>query len=101
MTFSELTLNFSACVLLWSLLSFCQFCLHARNIALEAGARPEEVDAVVSEMIMEGKIDRKTAGPKILYSLEMGVELGVKALLLYHGIDFPKTHNVVNTKWKI
>ncbi|MCL5802213.1 MAG: hydroxymethylglutaryl-CoA reductase, degradative [Candidatus Thermoplasmatota archaeon] len=35
--------------------------LHARNIALEAGARPEEVDAVVSEMIMEGKIDRKTA----------------------------------------
>ncbi|MHB8358240.1 MAG: hydroxymethylglutaryl-CoA reductase, degradative [Thermoplasmataceae archaeon] len=35
--------------------------LHARNIALEAGARPEEVDAVVSEMIVEGKIDRKTA----------------------------------------
>ena len=35
--------------------------LHARNIALEAGARPEEVDAVVSEMIREGKIDRKTA----------------------------------------
>ncbi|MHB1811557.1 MAG: HEPN domain-containing protein [Thermoplasmataceae archaeon] len=36
------------------------------------------------------------AGPKILYSLEMGVEFGVKALLLYHGIDFPKTHNILS-----
>jgi hydroxymethylglutaryl-CoA reductase len=35
--------------------------LHARNIALEAGAKPEEVDAVVSEMVKEGSISRKTA----------------------------------------
>ena len=35
------------------------------------------------------------AGPKILYSLEMGVELSIKALLLYHGIDFPKSHNIL------
>jgi len=35
--------------------------LHARNIALEAGATPEEVDTVVSEMISGGSINRKTA----------------------------------------
>ncbi|WP_393970666.1 hydroxymethylglutaryl-CoA reductase, degradative [Oxyplasma meridianum] len=35
--------------------------LHARNIALEAGSRPEEVDVVVSEMLKEGTINRKTA----------------------------------------
>ena len=40
------------------------------------------------------KLREINAGPKILYSLEMGVELSVKALLLYHGIDFPKTHNI-------
>ena len=41
------------------------------------------------------KLKEINAGPKILYSLEMGVELSVKALLLYHGIDFPKTHNIL------
>jgi hydroxymethylglutaryl-CoA reductase len=35
--------------------------LHARNIALEAGAKPEEVDMVVDEMMKEGTISRKTA----------------------------------------
>ena len=25
----------------------------------------------------------------------MGVELSIKALLLYHGIDFPKSHNIL------
>jgi len=41
------------------------------------------------------KLSEINAGPKILYSLEMGVELSLKALLLYHGIDFPKTHNIL------
>ena len=41
------------------------------------------------------KLMEINAGPKILYSLEMGVELSLKALLLYHGIDFPKTHNIL------
>ena len=41
------------------------------------------------------KLIEINAGPKILYSLEMGVELSLKALLLYHGIDFPKTHNIL------
>ena len=41
------------------------------------------------------KLNEINAGPKILYSLEMGVELSLKALLFYHGIDFPKTHNIL------
>ncbi len=41
------------------------------------------------------KLREINAGPKILYSLEMGVELSIKALLLYHGIDFPKSHNIL------
>ena len=42
--------------------------LHARNIALEAGARPEEVDAVVEAMLKEGSISRKTA-EKIVWDM--------------------------------
>ena len=41
------------------------------------------------------KLREINAGPKILYSLEMGVELSIKALLLYNGIDFPKSHNIL------
>ena len=41
------------------------------------------------------KLREINAGPKILYSLGMGVELSIKALLLYHGIDFPKSHNIL------
>ncbi len=42
------------------------------------------------------KLIEINAGAKILYSLEMGVEMSLKGLLLYHGIDFPKTHNIIS-----
>lgn len=41
------------------------------------------------------KLAEINAGPKILYSLEMGIELSLKALLLYHSVDFPKIHNIL------
>ena len=47
------------------------------------------------------KLKEINAGPKILYSLGMGVELSVKALLLYHGIDFPRTHNILSSVVKL
>lgn len=42
------------------------------------------------------KLNETNAGAKIMYSLEIGVELSLKALPVYHGIDFPKTHNVLS-----
>ena len=41
------------------------------------------------------KLREINAAPKILYSLEMAVELSLKGLLLYHGVDYPKTHNIL------
>lgn len=41
------------------------------------------------------KLKEINAAPKILYSLEMAVELSLKGLLLYHGMDYPKTHNIL------
>ena len=41
------------------------------------------------------KLKEIGAAPKIVYSLEMATELSLKALLLYHGIDYPKTHNIL------
>lgn len=35
-------------------------------------------------------------GAKTLYYLEMGVEMSLKSLLLCHGIDFPKAHNILS-----
>ena len=41
------------------------------------------------------KLKEIDAAPKVLYSLEMAAELSLKGLLLYHGIDYPKTHNIL------
>lgn len=35
--------------------------MHARNVAAEMGAQPDEIDAVVQGMLQEGKINRDTA----------------------------------------
>jgi hydroxymethylglutaryl-CoA reductase len=35
--------------------------LHARNLAIQAGAKPEEVDAIVTKMVQEGKVTASRA----------------------------------------
>ena len=48
------------------------------------------------EWLLSAKeLDKIRVPSKVLYSLEMGVEMSLKALLIYHGIDFPKSHNIL------
>lgn len=46
-------------------------------------------------LIAAKEFDTMRMAPKRLYSLEMGVEMSLNALLIYYGIDFPKSHNVL------
>ena len=48
------------------------------------------------EWLLSAKeLDKAKVASKVVYSLEMGVEMSLKALLIYHGIDFPKSHNIL------
>ncbi|MCL5990363.1 MAG: HEPN domain-containing protein [Candidatus Thermoplasmatota archaeon] len=48
------------------------------------------------EWLLSAKeLDKTKVPSKVLYSLEMGIEMSLKALLIYHGIDFPKSHNIL------
>ena len=40
-------------------------------------------------LLSSKELDKAKVASKVLYSLEMGVEMSLKALLIYHGIDFP------------
>ena len=46
-------------------------------------------------LLSSKELDKAKVASKVLYSLEMGVEMSLKALLIYHGIDFPKSHNIL------
>lgn len=41
------------------------------------------------------KLKEIDAAPKVLYALEMATEMSLKGLLLFHGMDYPKTHNIL------
>ena len=46
-------------------------------------------------LLSSKELDKAKVASKVLYSLEMGIEMSLKALLIYHGIDFPKSHNIL------
>ncbi|MGC8515851.1 MAG: HEPN domain-containing protein, partial [Thermoplasmata archaeon] len=60
------------------------------KLAAYAGLEPRQDQFRSAE-----KLKEINTAPKIHYSLEMAIELSLKGLLLFHGIDYSKTHNIL------